>query len=102
VAATPGSLWVPPGRSAWELGTDANVRAKAQQDYVRRTSDALGLVPSETVFVFATPRRWSGAEEWERIAALRASGATSASSTRTRLEAWLEGRPASSCTGSPR
>ncbi len=62
----PGSPWVPYGPSVWEIGTDANPRAKAQTEYKKRTADPLGVQPTSTAFVFVTARRWPGAQEWER------------------------------------
>lgn len=61
-----GSAWVPAGRSAWELGTGGDPERKAQADFRKRTSAPQGVDPAITTFVFATPRRWAGAREWER------------------------------------
>lgn len=59
-----GNAFVPQGLSAWELGTNHDVKRKANEDYEKRTKDPLGLDPSETTFVFVTPRRWSKKDEW--------------------------------------
>ena len=59
-----GNAFVPDGCSLWELGTDCDPRAKAQNDYTKR-SDSTGKERREsTTFVFATPRRWPGSQEW--------------------------------------
>jgi hypothetical protein len=65
VAATP-TPFVPEGRSVWELSVRANPKQKADEDYTKRTANALGEVQSETTFVFATARAWPGANDWVR------------------------------------
>ena len=59
-----GAPYVPPGRSCWELGTGRDPGRKAQQDYRKRTDDPKGADPTKTTFVFVTPRRWAGKDEW--------------------------------------
>ncbi|MEP6496185.1 MAG: hypothetical protein ABJF01_26165 [bacterium] len=54
---------IPRGLSVWEIGTSANPKGKADDDYIKRTAappdTARGPVqPSDTTFVFVTPRRW--------------------------------------------
>lgn len=66
------SPFVPGGFSAWELGTSRDVRAKANEDYGKRTRDPLGIDPLQTTFVFATPCGWPGKGAW--IAEKRAEG----------------------------
>ena len=57
--------WLPVGVSGWELGAQAGgLRKKANEVYETRESDPLGLQPSETTFVFATPRRWAQGKKW--------------------------------------
>ncbi|EIG58037.1 helix-turn-helix transcriptional regulator [Bradyrhizobium sp. WSM1253] len=55
---------LPAGWSGWELGTDRGPKKKADKDYKQRAKDALDLNPTETTFVFVTPRRWAKKEEW--------------------------------------
>jgi hypothetical protein len=64
VLAGRGTPFVPEGASVWEFGTSADFRSKANDDYKKRTSDPLDVVPSETTFVFVTPRRWVNADKW--------------------------------------
>jgi hypothetical protein len=59
-----GNAFVPDGGSAWELSTTVNVTSKANEDYQKRMEDPRGLDPSETAFVFATPRRWTTKKDW--------------------------------------
>lgn len=66
------SPFVPAGFSVWELGTNEDVRAKANADYGKRTQNPLGVEPLQATFVFVTPRRWAGKEAW--VAERRAEG----------------------------
>jgi addiction module HigA family antidote len=64
VDASQGNAFVPDGLSAWEVGTNRDVKRKAAEDYAKRTKNPLGLDPSETTFIFVTPRYWSKKREW--------------------------------------
>lgn len=64
VTTTTASPFVPAGASVWEFGVTKDPKAKADEDYKKRTNDPLGVDTSTTTFVFVTPRLWSGAEEW--------------------------------------
>ena len=56
--AARGHLWVGARRAGWRASKKAN------EDYETRESDPLGFQPSETTFVFATPRRWAQGKKW--------------------------------------
>src|SRR5208337_869402 len=59
------STYIPAGKSVWEIGAQrAQIGAKAQKDYVKRTAKPLGVNPSETCFIFFTPQRWPLKEVW--------------------------------------
>jgi addiction module HigA family antidote len=64
VEAPEGNAFVPRGLSAWELGTNRDVKRKADDDYEKRTEDPLGIDPSKATFVFVTPRRWGKKTKW--------------------------------------
>ena len=64
VEADEGIPFVPAGVSGWELGTNRNVKRKAQEDYRKRTEDPEGLDLDQTTFVFVTLRRWPQKAEW--------------------------------------
>jgi hypothetical protein len=64
VTATTATPFVPAGPSVWEFGVSKNTKAKADEDYEKRTKDPLGVDKSVTTFVFVTPRLWKGAEKW--------------------------------------
>jgi hypothetical protein len=94
VIADEGNEFVPRGKSVWELGTNQKIKAKADAEYQKRSTDFGDVDPREDTFVFVSPRRWGGKEKW--IASRRAEG-------RWRdvraydpddLETWLETAPA--------
>ena len=93
VIADEGNEFVPLGGSVWELGTNQKVKAKADEEYQKRSTNSGDVDPQKTTFVFVTPRRWGGKEKW--IAARRAEGrwrdvrAYDADD----LETWLETAP---------
>jgi len=64
VEAGKGNVFVPIGLSVWEMGVNQDPKGKAENDYTKRTEDPLGVDPSQTTFVFVTPRRWPGKEDW--------------------------------------
>lgn len=64
VLAEETSPFVPAGLSTWELGTGHDPRAKANEDYVKRTDNPLGVDPIQATFAFVTPRRWPGRDAW--------------------------------------
>lgn len=97
VRAGTATAFVPQGLSVWEIGCSLDPAAKANADYGKRKSSVpTGVVPSSTTYVFVTPRRWSGRDQWaadrrkeEFWADVRAYDADS-------LEQWLELSPAAS------
>lgn len=64
VLADDGSPFVPAGYSVWELGTSQDPRAKANDDYGKRTADPLGVDQLQATFIFVTPRRWAARDAW--------------------------------------
>ncbi len=65
IDAATSDPYIPSGASGWEIGTqDRNIKAKANEDYEKRSADPLDLTPSRTTFVFITPRRWRKKREW--------------------------------------
>ena len=66
IEALRATTLVPAGRSVWEMGVSADYKSKAKKDYDKRTDDPLGENQADTTFVFVTPHRWAGKEEWER------------------------------------
>lgn len=58
--------YVPEGISLWEFGTEVSNTTKANEDYEKRTADALGFDPKESTFIFLTPRFWRDKAAWQR------------------------------------
>ena len=98
-AARP-SAFVPEGLSVWEMGV-GEPAAKAQDDYRKRTTgvqeqdpETDGIEPGETTFVFVTPRRWSGKDDWGRRREAEGVWRSVRVLDGDDLEAWLETAPA--------
>jgi hypothetical protein len=72
LAHSAGSSYLPSGRLCFEFGVGAKPREKAEKDYNKRREDPQEVEPAESVYVFATPRRWTTAFEW--VAEKRAEG----------------------------
>jgi Helix-turn-helix domain len=88
-----GNSWVPPGASRWELGSNEGPAEKAQAEYRKRTKNPLGADPSTTCFVFATPKRWRKAQEWERRRCAEREWRDVQVIDADRLAAWLQTMP---------
>ena len=90
VEADAATLWVPEGRSFWEFGVDQRPRAKADRDYRARLGASPPAERAKCTFVFVTPRKWPGKDEWvrgkEAAEDWKAVRAVDASD----LEQWLE------------
>ena len=57
--------WLPAGISGWELATQREgLRAKADDDYGKRSAGPLGLDQRRTTFIFATLKRWGQGALW--------------------------------------
>ncbi len=65
ILETPESVYIiESGLSLWECGTNADTKNKANEDYDKRTKDALGFEKQSATYVFVTPRIWDGAVKW--------------------------------------
>ena len=58
------TAYIPQGISVWEFGTTPNYKVKANEDYDKRKNNPLGIIPSNSVFIFVTPRLWTKKNEW--------------------------------------
>lgn len=99
VVANEDHSFVPRGTSVWEMGTTSNIKAKADSDYEKRSSDQpmspVGvIVPSNTTFVFVTPRRWKNKDEWAAAKRSEKKWADVRAYDADDLEAWLHSAPA--------
>lgn len=94
VSVEGGNAFVPNGVSGWEMGTNRDVKAKADGDYEKRTGDPGDLDPSRSAYVFVTPRRWSGKERWAAAKAGEGIWREVRAYDADDLETWLEQAPA--------
>lgn len=58
------TAYVPQGISLWEFGTSSDCKGKADDDYDKRKANPLGFTPSDSVFIFVTPRLWTKKVDW--------------------------------------
>lgn len=56
--------YIPLGVSLWEFGANKDPKGKADGDYDKRSKNPLGFRPSESTFIFVTPRLWLKGDEW--------------------------------------
>ena len=64
VIAGTENVWVPEGRSVWELSCDANVVKKANDDYEKRTGKPVDWDRSQITYVAVTARRFNRKGDW--------------------------------------
>lgn len=83
---------LPSGSIIFEFGTNKKIASKASDDFHKRAkqNDAAGHV-----FVFATPRRWSGKDKWLEERRSERKFANVWALDADDLEAWLEMSPSS-------
>ena len=61
-----GQFQVPQGDSLWEFGCDKAIKTKANEDYIKRTKDPIGITTGKCTYVFVTPRNWAGRDVWAK------------------------------------
>ena len=64
VDADRGTPFVPKGPSGWEMSVAKNPKTMAEENWEKRTQDSGTLKADDATFMFVTPRRWTGKEEW--------------------------------------
>ncbi len=94
VVSPTGNSFVPEGISYWEIGASRNVKGKADGDFKKRTEDPIVAMPSNSTYVFVSPRKWTrkiawcnekkGLGQWKDIRVYDSGD----------LEQWLETAPA--------
>jgi len=63
--AAKDSPWLPLGTSGWELTTQrSGIRAKAEDDYKKRTDDPGDIDPQKATFVFVSLKSWPKGAAW--------------------------------------
>lgn len=64
VKAERGNAFVPEGISVWEMGANRDVKGKADSDYSKRLENPLDIDPTQSTYIFVTPRKWVSKTEW--------------------------------------
>ena len=90
VEASVGNPWVPHGISGWEFGTNREVTKKANRDFRNRTAATDEAERKRTAFVFVTPRRWLGKEDWLRENRTKGEWRSVHALDSSDIEQWLE------------
>lgn len=92
-ATSTGSPYLPAGELRFELGTNKQVKRKADSDLTKRVGE-LGDEARQYVYVFATPRSWPNGQQWaderrkeQKFADVKVVDAHT-------LEGWLQATPA--------
>lgn len=91
--AATGNAWVPVGQSRWEMSCSADVAGKARDDFENRTDEPSREVAANWDFIFVSPRRWAGKQEWREKAAAVKHWRSVRAYDADDLEAWLEAAP---------
>ncbi|WP_341703316.1 hypothetical protein [Ferrovibrio sp.] len=91
--AETGNIWVPAGRSVWEMGCDRKVKQKADEDYRKRTNAIQEGDRRRSTFVFVTPRRWPGKVTWVAARKAEEQWADIRCLDADDLEQWIEISP---------
>ena len=94
------ALNVPLGRSYWEFGANADYKAKAKEDFEKRSKEIPDSDRNETTFVFVSPWTWDSSDPTNKLEDFVAACKASFGWKDVRyidgsaLETWLEHRPA--------
>jgi hypothetical protein len=93
-ADSAGTAFLPAGSLRLELGVGSKPKSKADSDYEKRVTSLSRELLSKSIFVFITPRRWTGAQAWaDRRRADRAFADVRVLDADD-LEGWLRTTPA--------
>jgi len=94
VSVSDENAFVPTGTSVWEMGTNRDIKGKADNDYEKRLQNTLGIDPAVTTYVFVTPRRWGGKENWVALRQSEGDWREVRAYDADDIETWLELAPA--------
>ncbi|TXL14246.1 hypothetical protein BMR04_13555 [Methylococcaceae bacterium HT3] len=86
--------FIPAGKSGWEIGTNKNVKGKADDDYSKRSKKPDPFKLDETTFVFVTSRLWTKRDGWVRSKSSNNEWKDVKGINAETLENWLETCPA--------
>lgn len=93
VQAKSSNAHVPAGLSVWEMGTDSDIKGKADKDYDKRTENPDGVDPKTTTYIFVTPRRWRNKTAWSKSKRAKGEWKDVRAYDADDLATWLEGSP---------
>jgi addiction module HigA family antidote len=88
--ASEGTPWIPEGQSGWEFGTNQEPKAKADGDYTKAVKSTSKEDRAKTTFIFVTPRRWTGKNQWQDARRKEARWKDVRAYDASDLEQWLE------------
>ncbi len=91
--ATAGTPWVPAGVSGWEFGVTQDVKGKADGDFAKSVKAHKPAERKNITFIFATPRRWPGKDEWVKEMRSKKLWKDVRAYDASDLEQWLEQSP---------
>ena len=88
------NAWVPGGKSVWEFSCRSDVGTKANEDFRKRTDPPQSVPDAATTFVFVTPRRWPGKDQWAEQRHAEGHWADVRAFDAVDISVWLELAPA--------
>lgn len=86
--------FIPEGVSVWEIGCNRDVKGKADSDYEKRKENISGINPSETTYIFVSPRAWTKNKEWCKNKKKDGFWKDVKAYNAATLEEWIEQAPA--------
>ncbi len=89
-SAAQATPWIPEGLSGWELGTNQNVKGKADGDFAKSVNATPKAEREQTTFVFVTLRPWPGKAAWINENQAKALWKDVRAYDTSDLEQWLE------------
>lgn len=92
-SALAGTAWVPAGGSGWEFGVTQDVKGKANGDFAKSVKSHKPAERKNITFIFATPRRWPGKDEWVKEMRSKNLWKDVRAYDASDLEQWLEQSP---------
>lgn len=90
VEADVGNPWIPEGKSGWEFGVNKGVVKKADGDFEKSLKQHSESERQAIVFVFVTPRRWPGKNDWVKAKKAEKQWRDVRAYDDVDLEQWLE------------
>jgi excisionase family DNA binding protein len=87
------AAFLPSGQLRFEIGVEKTPQAKAESDYANRVKGQ----PGGKVFIFVTPHRWPGKEDWASMKRVEHAFSDVRVLDADDLEGWLRTTPATHC-----